>query len=142
VVTINFVKAHEKQLGLFRCTLVLTIVLLSIATSLFADTPAPKTVTLCFKSYEGAAMDGKFVFYITSSEVQTEDWHPGVVDKSYKIGDAIGSFKIFKFIPLKGKGGGDTFDDNDKSVLILTNSANPPAKVALTLGQNVTAPAK
>jgi hypothetical protein len=138
----NFGKASEKRLGLFRCALVLTIILLSLVAPLFADSPAPTTVTLCFKSYDGVAMDGKFVFYITSSEVPAEDWHPGVVDKSYKIGDMIGSFKIVKFIPLKTKGGGDAFDENDKSVLILANGANPPAKVALTLGQNVMAPSK
>jgi len=112
--------------------------------SLFADPASNKTVTLFFKSYEPDVADGKPIFYITSSELpaETGDWHPGMVEKGYKLKDMVGSFKIIKFIPLESKEGADSSGQGDKSILILQNDAKPPVKVALTIGEKISVPIK
>ena len=136
-------KADEARLGLFLRMLVLSAALLLAVSSLFADSTGPKTVTLCFKSYEMDANDGKFIFYLTSSELpaSTGDWHPGQVDQGYKIGDMIGTFKLLKFQPMTTKGGDDSFG-TDKSILLLESKGKPPVKVVLILGENITATLK
>jgi hypothetical protein len=122
---------------------VLASCLLIAPTSLFADPPAAKTITLLFKSHEPDITDEKPMFYVTSSELPSTDgdWHPGMVDKSYKVGDMVGSFKIIKFIPLETKDSGDGWG-TDKSMLILINDAKPPVKVSLLIGKEVTVTVK
>jgi len=121
----------------------LGLLALFVTSSLWADAPAPKPVTLFFKSYEPGDSLHTYIFYVTSSEVpvETGDWHPGMVDKGYKIGDMIGSYRILKFVPMATRGMQDPFGA-DKSVLVLVNGAKPSEKIKLILGETVTIPAK